>query len=89
MTGSKKKPAGDSTPVAGGAGTLVPVRKHLPDSLTPGDPTTTHILRLLCLHPSLALNFRADKVADLSPRDKAALLRDLNDALGIRPFNPK
>lgn len=90
MGTAKKTPAGDPTPVAGGIPTPSHMlRKGLPAIPADLDDLTKHLLRLLALHPRLALNFRADDITTLTDDDKRSLVRDINDVLGIKPLKVK
>lgn len=43
-----------------------------------------HIVRLLALHPDIALKFRYPGLATLNDQTKRLLLQDMNELLGIR-----
>ena len=45
-----------------------------------------HLVRLLTLHPELQVSFRCEDLGSLDECTKRALLYDINDLLGIKPF---
>ena len=87
MSTPTKKQIGDAFPVAGGCPVPAAVlRKNLPDLPDDVDDLTLHLLRLLSLHPALALKLRAPDISAMTKDDKLTLLGEINDALGIKPL---
>jgi hypothetical protein len=48
-----------------------------------------HLVQLLSLHKDLRLQFRSQDLASLDDATKQALLKDMNDLLGIKPRRAK
>ena len=85
MTTPTKKPLGDAFLVAGGCPVPAAVlRKDLPDLPADADEVTLHLLRLLSLHPALALKLRAPDISAMTKDDKLTILGEIHDALGIK-----
>lgn len=87
MGATKKSTVGDTTPVAGGRGIPASmVRNDLPDLPADGDELTTHVRRLMALHPEISLGFRATDLVSMPAADKLVILGAINQALGIKPL---
>ena len=79
---------GDDTPVSGGGPTPSGIlRTDLPSLPEGDDELSSHLMRLMILHPKLEVNFRADDIPSLKVEDKLILLEDFNRVLGIKGFN--
>jgi hypothetical protein len=83
------KGKGDFVPVTGGIGLADDfVRDDLDalrDVMAKSD-LDRHILRLLALHKDLRVRFRNQDLSSLDDATKRALLKDMNDLLGIKPL---
>jgi hypothetical protein len=88
-TRTKEAPGnvGDATPVTGGCD--IPARLLRPTpalGVVPDDDLGKHIVRLLTLHPNLALEFRSEDLRGMDDVTKHLLIEDLEAVLGIEPL---
>ena len=58
-----------------------------PKDLISSSPLDKKMARLLALHPELRIRFRNNDLSSLDDKTKRALLRDMQDILGITPLS--
>jgi hypothetical protein len=80
----------DFAPVTGGADLADDYLRNDLDSLRDlkvQSDLDRHIVRLLALHKDLRVRFRSQDLTRLDEATKLALLKDMNDLLGIQPLH--
>jgi hypothetical protein len=85
---STKVPNQDFVPATGSANLAKYLRDDGDDlrALKTDSDLDRHIVQLLALHSSLRLRFRNQDLTTLDDATKRALLKDMNQVLGIKPL---
>jgi len=74
------------SPVIGSQADVARLLDESAEGPVPQDEAGKHLLRLVRLHPELKIDLRADRLGELTDKEKRTMISDIQDLLQIAPL---